>query len=81
MILIMKTFWNYRVMRIQHHDKNDEYGVFEVYYNKDGSVDGWTEDAVRIYTDNIEEIEETLLKMQESLKKPILDYQTGKEVK
>lgn len=81
MIKIMKSFWNYRIMRIQNHNKSDEYGVFEVYYNKDGSVDGWTEDAVRIYTDNLEEIEKTLQYMKESLAKPILDFQTGKEVK
>lgn len=76
----MKSHWNYRVMRINNKHKNEEYGIFEVYY-KNGKPDGWTEEAVRIYTDNFDEIKETLQYMQEALEKPILDYQTGKEIK
>jgi len=38
--------WNYRIIR---HETNDEvwYAVHEVYYDKDGTLNGWTEDPVR----------------------------------
>lgn len=77
----MKSHWNYRVMRIAHLDKNEEYGIFEVYYDANGNVEGWTENASRIYTDNLEEIKRTLDLMSRALNKPILDYKSGKEIK
>lgn len=66
-------------MRIHQENKIDEYGIFEVYY-KEGNVNGWTQEAVRVYTDNLDEIKKTLQYMQEALNKPILDYKTGKEI-
>ena len=34
--------WNYRII----HYKTGGYGLHEVFYSKEGEVEGWTEDAI-----------------------------------
>lgn len=77
--------WNHRLMR--HRDKLpngdiDEVLVFHEVYYKDGTdeVDGWTENGITIVGETVDDIRWNLDKMIEALNKPILDYETGKEI-
>ena len=42
------SFWNYRVIH-KYHEENDTltYHIQEVYYDENGSIEGWTESAHR----------------------------------
>lgn len=78
--------WNYRVMRA--HEKipnasNSEtyYAIYEVYYAEDGSITNWTQDASGSpFGATLEEMSNDLAWIMTALTKPVLDYETGKEV-
>ncbi len=60
--------WNNRIIK---HEKNGTiwYGVHEVFYNKDGSIYAYTEDAITI----IGETEEETIKQVEQILRDIKD--------
>ena len=60
--------WNNRIIK---HEKNGTiwYGVHEVFYNKDGSIYGYTEDAITI----IGETEEETVEQAEQILRDIKD--------
>ena len=78
--------WNYRVMK--HEEINSEgekevwYGIHEVYYRNDEVDDitvksdeiGYTEEAVKVRADDIEDVKWLPEEMLDSLNKPILEY-------
>ena len=63
------TTWNHRVVRFDH----DWLSICEVYYDKDGQIQGHTVDGVRVGSESIDGLREVLQKMLDSLDKPILD--------
>ena len=74
--------WDYRIMRrttITHDYTDIIDGIHEVYYEKDGTVSSWTADAVEIMSEP-GDMEEELKHVCKALEKPILDYETGKEI-
>ena len=60
--------WNNRIIK---HEKNGAiwYGVHEVFYNKDGSIYAYTEDAITI----IGETEEETIEQAEQILRDIKD--------
>jgi hypothetical protein len=70
--------WNYRVM---HYPEGDPrfapytHGVHEVYYADDGSVNGWTEDAVALLGFDRDDLEWRLRAVLEALQKSVLEYE------
>lgn len=84
--------WNYRVMRrtvkSENGDAFTEIGVYETYYDENGKPTGSSVDPedVRTFderepgdTENmhpIAELRRSLLRMLDSLNKPVLDYET-----
>jgi hypothetical protein len=65
------VFWNYRVMARKEGEETNLY-ISEVYYDSNGSTIGWTE-GKEVYGESIDELNQTLTWMLESLDKPILD--------
>jgi len=64
--------WNNRVMRY----KDGSLGIHEVYYEDDGTVNGYTIEAVGCYGDDLEDLKLGLdLKLQ-ALDREILDYES-----
>lgn len=59
--------WNYRVIK---HESLDEtvYGLHEVYYDKKGKPNGYTENAVAV-GDTVEELKEVLKMMLSDITK------------
>lgn len=65
--------WNHRVIKkVEKDDTQVWYGIHEVYYDKDGNVDGYTMEPRRLLGENIDELRWTLEKMIEALEKPVL---------
>lgn len=62
--------WNYRVM-----EREGRFAIHEVYYDKNGEANGYTESPVYPAGTSVEELQEMLGKYQEALKKPILKYE------
>ncbi len=69
--------WNHRVIRRVYKSETYEetlYGVYEVYYNPDGSIFAYTENPVDAEAETLEDLQEILEWMLKSLDKPVLDY-------
>ena len=67
--------WNYRVLK-----RDDEYGVYEVYYDDSGMPHAMSEDPIAITGENLEDIRNELNLILESLEKDVLDYRTLKPI-
>ena len=82
------SHWNYRVMRRTYlsdfgGETLDE--IYEVHYDDNGNVTGWTErpggPCYYVDADDGEgSIRDDIQRMMEACDKPILDYETGKEI-
>jgi hypothetical protein len=68
--------WNHRVVRKKYGSQlpdKEWLEIHEVYYDKDGNVEGMTVDAVAPGGNNLNELRSELQMMLECLEKPILD--------
>lgn len=77
--------WNHRVFKRIHrhkylHDSETLYEIREVYYDKDGKINGWSE-TPDVIADSLDGLKWTLNKMMESCDKPIIDENNGEEIK
>jgi|NOAtaT_7_FD_contig_31_7940060_length_445_multi_2_in_0_out_0_1 hypothetical protein len=77
--------WNHRVVRRTYHNTHMDdsmlYEIHEVYYNADGTVDGITEEPIRIREETIDDLRKTVERLTQCLTKPIIDYDTLQEIK
>lgn len=79
--------WNHRVMRKMDDTIGEPvYQIHEVFYfteedGKGGVVAGWTENGVAPFGETKKELKKELKRMLDSLDKPVLDYDTGQEIK
>ena len=64
--------WNCRVVKEMLDDGNEFFSIREVFYNSNGGIYGYTEDAVDISGDTIEGIRKYLQWCLDCLDKPIL---------
>jgi hypothetical protein len=60
-------------------NRNGELGIYEVYYYKNGRVQGYTENPVfpRAYEGNLEDFKEQLDLYYDAIKKPVLFYENS----
>ena len=63
--------WNYRVMKIEEGGETT-YGVYEVYYDDEGSPRLYTKNPCPVFGNTIEELTEELGRFRRALDKPIL---------
>jgi len=66
--------WNFRVVKAQYATEV-WYGIHEVYYDKNGEVEAWTDKPVEVAGCSIRELRETLIQMLECLDKKVIDDQ------
>lgn len=69
----MKRHWNYRVISTNCGNGEFEFAVHEVYYDTDGLPKSWSKDHVSVLTNESETWESFFTKMQEAVKKPMLE--------
>lgn len=77
--------WNYRVMRHVgvcpiSKEPTCYYAIHEVYYDGKGNVDGWSTGEIEPSSEDLGGLDWVLERMTQALNKPILDYDTGKEI-
>lgn len=76
--------WNHRVVRRfypnTHMDDSMLYEIYEVYYNSDGTIDGITEEPIRIREETIDDLRKTVQRLTQCLEQPIIDYDTLQEI-
>lgn len=67
--------------RSGHFEKGvDHYGIYEVYYDDNGDIDGWTETTMEPSGESLDDLKEDMRYMCAALENPVLDYETGKEI-
>lgn len=79
--------WNYRVVKKIVEVKTEvgpkeyvEFAIHEAYYNPDGSLHSLTEDQIEPYGETLEELKDSYALMGHAFEKPVLDFDTGKEL-
>ena len=66
-------YWNYRVVeKYNHVFKEVDVELHEVYYDKDGIIQMWSENPVSPSGVSLEDLKEDITNMIEALDKPIL---------
>lgn len=63
--------WNHRVLAHQNKDEIS-LDIHEVYYNKNGVPNGYTENPISVSGDTLKSVKWVLNRMKECTKKPIL---------
>ena len=86
------SHWNYRLVKREWVNTNESgytIGIHECYYDDDGKIENITEDTVSLELwSNFEEdgriskehIIDEMDKMREAINKPVIDYETLKEI-
>ena len=77
------SHWNHRVMRRVYQDGDVVDEVYEVYYNDDGSIEGWTQDPVTpSYYVGVDDgsIVDSIDRFMAAAARPTLDFVTGQEI-
>jgi hypothetical protein len=64
--------WNYRRVAIKYDDGYTEYGIYEVYYDSDGSILARTEDPVGVTSDSEYNLGRVYEMMDEAFNQPVL---------
>ena len=74
--------WNYRVMKRGFEYKDEfgnniveyQYGIHEVYYDDDGNITCWSENPIKVRSDDVEGLKWILKRFKKALKKSVVDY-------
>ncbi len=69
--------WNNRIFRRKYDSGNPSFTIHEAYYDANGKLDGWTENAIEPRGESVEELIEHLQQMLNDAKRSkqdILDY-------
>jgi hypothetical protein len=56
------------------------YEIYEVYYNQDGTINGITEEPIRIREETVDDLRKTVERLTKCLNNPVIDYDTFKEI-
>ena len=75
--------WQYRLVRHQDDEtldgRNEFFQIHEVYfYDDDGKYRAMTENGVKVYGDDIEEVQHVLDLMKEAFSRTIIDFDGDK---
>ena len=77
------SYWNHRVIH-RYHEKTDShtYHIHEVYYDDNGTIEGWTESAMEPSGETSSELREDIRYFIKAFQKPILKptIEDGKEI-
>jgi hypothetical protein len=62
--------WNYRVMKRAEH-----YAIYEVFYNEDGTIKGYSAEPVHPRGETPDELAEEVTRYAAALEKPALNHE------
>ena len=66
--------WNYRIMKRKIDQSNFEFGIYEVFYDQNGIIKGYTENSLTPTTESPEDLKFELDRMKEAFDKEVLDF-------
>lgn len=66
--------WNYRVMKRKNESGEYEFGIYEVYYDKNGNIESWTENSLTPVCTSEEGLLDELNLMLDAFKKETLPF-------
>lgn len=66
--------WNYRVLKTEDGE-DDFYQIHEVYYDKQGKVNGYTKNGATVAGNDIANVKSVLMKMLSCLEKDVIKYE------
>ena len=67
--------WNYRIMKREVSQNEFEFGIYEVFYNEDGTIKGYTQDSLVPVVDSIHGLKQELGVMLKAFDKDVLNYE------
>lgn len=70
--------WDYRVIR-KVQGGIETYGIHEVYWRSDGTIEAITENPVIPYGETHEELKKDILMYLKAFEKPVLDFDICKD--
>ena len=70
---VIEMAWNYRVLKKKLSDDEDTFDVCEVYYDENNKATSWAWGKNVLSGDSLEDLQDTLVRIQEAIKKPILE--------
>lgn len=65
--------WNYRVLKKKLSEDEDTFDVCEVYYDEHDKATSWAWGKNVLSGESLEELQETLVRIQEAIQKPVLE--------
>ena len=65
--------WNHRAMRTVHDNGEVAYSIREVFYDDDGTIEGWTAEPMDPHGETLDELRADLVRMLACLGKPVMD--------
>ena len=71
--------WNHRIVKDKYDNGEIYYGIYEVFYDKGGEPDGYTEKPMDVTGDSLEDLKEYYEMMAGAFKQPILEEKHFKE--
>jgi hypothetical protein len=77
--------WTHRIikkteMREYLENSITTYGVHQVYIDENGDISRIEDNPMPIFDESVDKLKDTIEKIQDCLKKPVIDYVTGKEI-
>lgn len=73
--------WNYRVMKRKNSGGEFEFGIYEVYYDENGKVKGWTEDSMTPVCSSSDDLKYEMQVMMGAFEQEALEYKEERESK
>jgi hypothetical protein len=67
--------WNYRVVRKKESNGTRTYGIYEVYYSKNGKPEFCSSCPITPTGDNVRELKTSVIQMLKAFDKPVLKYE------
>jgi hypothetical protein len=68
-------YWNYRIMKRKNDEGQFDYAIYEVFYDDNGKVTGWTKDPLTPICGSVEGLMEELKIMMVAFDKETLIYE------
>lgn len=66
--------WNYRIMKRKNSEGDYDFGIYEVYYDDNGKVKGWTEDSMTPVCSSSDDLKYEMKVMMRAFEKDTLEY-------
>ena len=72
--------WNYRIIKRKNSEGGFEFGIYEVFFDENGKVSGYTQESLTPVCSSSEDLEYEMKVMMKAFKSDILEYK-DEEVK